>query len=246
MTRRHIAYGLAAAAAYVGAAFALSASGVLPIRPLYDGLAPPAPYRYVRPPADLAEDNEKPLGARGALEVGKKGSAARSVPTGDGQMLVVFPEKAIPALRDETRVNVDILPVDPARLAAPPEGLKIDGNAYVVSAVYAKSKKRAVPELSVTVVLRYPMHATRVVRLDGRSWRPLGTQTAQASLQVFADSKKLGTFAAAGPPAPSRAWIAYVAAAGGVAAGVAGFLTGRRRSQRPKQRRKAVRRRRPQ
>jgi hypothetical protein len=234
-----------AAAAYVGTALALSRTGIVPIRPLYDGLAPPAPYRYVNPPEDLADSNEQPLGAEGVLEVGRKGTAARSIPTGDGQMLVVFPEKAIAARGGEERVNVGIRAVDPARLPPPPKGLKIDGNAYVVSAVHAKSKARADLDLAATVVLRYPMHATRVVRLSGRSWRPLKTQGAQASLQVFADTDALGTFAAAGLPAASRVWIAYVAAAAGVLAGVAGFLTGRRRADRPKRRRKAVRRRRP-
>jgi hypothetical protein len=221
----------------------LAETTVLPIRPLYDGLAPPAPYRYVKPPKDLADANQRPLPGRSTLELGKKGSAARTVGTADGQLLAIFADGSVPAGKGQREVGVDIKAIDPAPLPEAPKGLRIDGNAYVVRAIYRPSKEEAALREPVTVVLRYPTHATHVLQLRGRAWRKLKTQAAAASLQLFAETKSLGTFAAAGAPPASRTWIAYVAAAGGVLAGVAGFLTGRRRAQKPRRRR--PRRRRP-
>ena len=243
MTRRRIAFGLAAAAVYAAAAFVLAATGIVPIRPLYDGLAPPAPYRYVKPPADLADANERPLPGKSKLELGEKGSMARTVGTADGQMLVVFADGAVAPREGESEVAVDIDPIDPTPLPEGPPGLRVDGNAYVVAASYLKSGARVEIREPVTVVLRYPIHATHVLIRQGRGWRKLETESAGASLQLFAQTASLGTFAAAGAPAPSRAWIAYVAAGAGVVAGVAGYLTGRRRARKP--RRKRPRRRRP-
>lgn len=242
MTRRRIAYGLGAAGVYVAAAFVLSATGIVPIRPLYDGLAPPAPYRYVNPPADLADDNEQPLRGRSRLEVGDKGSAARTVGTADGQMLVVFADGTVPAREGEREVVVEIDPIDPAPLPPAPPGMRIDGNAYVVAASYRSAGERAAIREPVTVVLRYPMHASHVLMRSGQGWRRLETETAAASLQLFAEAPSLGTFAAAGAPTRSRAWIAYAAAGAGVVAGVAGYLTGRRRARKPRRRRPRTRR----
>ncbi len=238
-----MAYGLAAAAAYVGVAFVLARSGVAPIRPLYDGLAPAAPYRYVNPPKDLADANEQPLDGFGKLELGEKGSAARTVSTADGQMLVVFADGAVPARKGERLVTVRIDPIDPARVPEAPEGLQIDGNAYIVAAQYEKSKDSVEIREPVTVVLRYPTHGTHVLQRRGPTWRKLKSESAQASLQLFAEAKSLGTFTAGGTPMPSRAWIAYAATAAGVMAGVAGYVTGRRRTRKPRRRR--PRRRRP-
>jgi hypothetical protein len=235
---------MAACAAYLFAAILTARTGVLPQVPIYDGLAPPAPYRYVSPPPDLADENEPPARAVGTLELEAEGSRARTVATADGQMLVVFPDGAVRARGGEDTVDVKITPVDPGRLSTPPEGLRFSGNAYRVEARYMKS--RATVELAspATMVLRYATHASVVLRLDGRAWRRIETESAQASLQLFAESTELGAFAAAGVPERSRAWIAYAAAAAGVVAGAVGYVSGRRRSRRPKGR-GSVRRRRP-
>lgn len=243
MNRRLVFGGVLAGGAYLLAALLTSRAGLLPIRPLYDGLAPPAPYRYVSPPPDLADENEEPLSAVGTLVLSPLGSNARTVSTADGQMLVVFQEGAVPPRDGEDEVTVRITPIDPGPLPVSPEGLKLDGNAYTVRAFYSKSEVAADLRSTVTGVLRYPAHATLMLRQDGRSWTRLKTELAQASLQIFAETDELGTFIAAGPPQRSRGWIAYVAAAGGVLAGAAGYYTGRRRGRSRKGR--PARRRRP-
>ena len=225
---RRLALGLVAAGAYLATFWAVS-SGLPFVRPLYDGLAPPAPYRYVKPPSDLAADNEAPARAVGTLIVDKKGSRARTVTTADGQALAVFADRAIPRRGGEKEATVRITPLDPSSLPKPPGDLVITGNAYRITANFSESEQPIDIEVPATVVLRYPLHDTAMLRLDGRRWQRIAAQGAQASLQLFAETPRLGTFATAGIPEPSRQWIAYAAAAGGIVAGVVGYRAGRRR-----------------
>jgi hypothetical protein len=199
----------------------------------------------VNPPPDLADENEKPLREVGTLELGENGSRARTVVTEDGQMLVVFADRAVAPREGEDGVRVQIMPLDPGPLSEPPGGLVISGNAYRIDARYSKSRDPVELAIAATVVIRYAVHATEVIRLDGRSWRSLDTEAAQASFQLFSETNRLGTFAAAGIPERSRTWIAYAVAAVGVVAGAAGYLSGRRRKRRPRTRRSSARRRRP-
>lgn len=244
MTRR-LAFGALAAATYLAAVWVTSLHGAMPVRPLYDGLAPPAPYRYVNPPSDLAEDNEAPLSATGTLILEKKGSRARTVATADGQALVVFADGAAPPREGEDEVAVRVTPLDPAPLPPATGDLEITGNAYRIQAAYAASNDPVELREPATIILRYPTHATVVLHLSGRRWRSLESQTAQASMQLFAETTELGIFASAGVPEPSRAWIAYAAAGGGVLAGVGGYLAGRGRIRRRPRRARRPRRRRP-
>ena len=160
-------------------------------------------------------------------------------------MLVVFADRAVPPREDEDEVSVRVTPLDPAPLPEAPDGLVISGNAYRVEARYSRSRERVELELPATIVLRYAQHGRDVLHLRGRSWRRLPTESAEASFQLFTDADELGTFAAAGVPERSRTWIAFAVAGAGLAAGAAGYLTGRRRRGQPRKRRPATRRRRP-
>lgn len=234
MTRR-VTFGTVAIAAYLATFWAIS-SGLPAVRPLYDGLAPPMPYRYVEPPPDLADENERPLPAVGTLILEDKGSRARQVETGDAQAIVVFPDLAFAAREGETEVAVRITPLGASRLPPAPGELVITGNAYRVTATYPRSKDPAELDRPATIVVRYPIHDSAMLRLDGRRWRTIGSQAAQASLQIFAETDELGTFATAGIPQPGRQWIAYAAAAAGVVAGAVGYLAGKRRTEKRRKR----------
>jgi len=111
--------------------------------------------------------------------------------------LVTFPAGVIVLRPGESSVNVTILPLDPGSLAAPPAGRRFDGNAYRVSASYAGSAAPAVFGAAVTVVLRYPVHATQILRLDGGAWTPLPSIRFEGSQQALANTDRLGTFVAA-------------------------------------------------
>ncbi len=226
-SNRMFLWGLAAALGYFLAA-ALVWPGI-PVRILYEGSAPPAPYRWAHPPADLASGNQAPQGGTGTISLTADGSASASILTDDAQAGVIFPRGVIVPRPGVSAVRVRITPLDPAPVAPPPAGLRFDGNAYRVEATYA-SGEPVVLRRTVTVVLRYPVHATALLRYTARAWTALDAKRVEAALQVFAASDALGVFAAAGPaPAPSTPWIAYAAAAAGVLTAAMAFVMDRRR-----------------
>lgn len=235
--KRRLAWGAAAVAVYATLALTHSLTSPLTL-PLFDGLAPAAPYRYVDPPPDLADANELPEPGEGVVDLVKKGSAATSISTGDGQMQIVLPEGAFPARKGEKRIDVEIAPQGPSEPLDAGGGALVEGNAYRVTANYSKSGDPAVLEESMTVVLRYPTFSTVIVRREGDTWRRLRTQISAASLQLFADSDEIGAFATAGKPhVPGwRRWLPYGGAAAGVLAGVVGYLSGRRSRERRRRR----------
>jgi len=192
---RALAWGLAAAAVYLGVAL-LSWPG--PVRLLYDGLVPLPAYRWVRPPAALAHDNQPPDSAEAVLGFGPQGSPAVEVTTDDDQAIATFPAGAVAPRADGSPVRVTIVPVDPAALPAAPSGSRFDGNLYRIDASYVNSNTTAPLLRPVTVVLRYPLHARRMLRRDAQ-WTVLPTTVVIASQQLLAATDRLGNFGAAAP-----------------------------------------------
>lgn len=191
-------WGLAAAVVYLVAA--ITTWPVVPVRILYEGDAPPPPYHWVRPPANLAAGNELPPPGTGSIAMVASVSRPASVATGDAQGVVVLPEGAIEPRPGETRADIRITPVDPATIAQAPSGFRFDGNVYRVEGVYAASGRPIVLRRPATVILRYPIHATEMFRRDPQTWTPLKAEVVQATLQIFASTAQLGAFVAAAPP----------------------------------------------
>lgn len=237
--------GAAATLLYIVAAWASFRGGLAPVRPLYDGTAPPAPYRWVDPPANLATGNQQALPGDGTVEIAAPNPA--TVATQDGQAVVTIPAGAFEPRPGESRVRVRIEPLAPSGLGPPPGGLHYDGNAYRVGATYQKSGAPATlraescarageqrPQMCATLVMRYAFGATALFRREGGAWEKVeGGSPVPASLQVFATSPRLGTFVAAGPPVAGSgggAWSVYVAAAAAAGALLAvGILSARAR-----------------
>jgi hypothetical protein len=90
--------------------------------------------------------------------------------------------------------------LDPSGLPGPPRGLVFDGNAYRFGALYRPTEEPAELRTTANVVLRYPRHATVLLRLKGQSWARLATTRIPASLAVVGVTGELGTFVAAVPP----------------------------------------------
>lgn len=211
--RAWLLWGVASAACYLVAVWAVMRP--VPVRILYEGMAPLPPYRWVTPPPDLAAGNETPRPWNGLIEFHANGSVPMSFATGDGQIIAVFRQGTVTPRSGETSVRVTLTPLDPATLGRAPEGLRFDGNAYRVEAVYAGSGETAATRLPVTIVLRYARHATALLRFDGSTWTGLSATSVPESMQIFATSERLGAFVAAGPP-QTRAvspWWAYAASA---------------------------------
>jgi hypothetical protein len=226
------AWGCAAAICYLITGVYVWPS--LPLRILYEGEAPPLPYRWVRPPRNLPEPNQAPLPGVGTIPLTPTGSQSASVLTDDGQAAVIFRFGAIAPHRGSSSANVRITPLDPATVASPPAGLQIDGNAYRMEATYNTGEPVTLLK-PVTPVLRYPKHAMMLLRFSGSGWTPLETHVVAGSLQLFGPTDRLGVFVAgASPTVPSIPWgrFAALAAGAGVLAALAASILALQRRKR--------------
>ena len=211
-----------------------------PIRLLYDGLVPLPPYRWVHPPPSRARDNRPALSGAGTVAIGPP-SKATEVATDDDQALVTFAEGAIAPRPGESRVNVAVVPLDPVTVAPAPGARRFDGNAYRIEAAYATSGAQAVLASPVTVVLRYPVHATLFFRFAGPGWEPLTPQVFTGSQQILSTTDRLGVFVPAtlynarytAPPGGGTKFAAFSTALAGLVV-VAAARRGLRGSNRPR------------
>jgi hypothetical protein len=187
---------------YLAGAAVSGRASVLARRPLLDGLAPPTPYRWVRPPPDLAAANKPPASTRFTVQLTAGGSRLGAFSTGDGQVSLVLSEGAVPARSGQTGVEVAVDPVDPATLGPVPSGLVGAGNAYRVQASYRPSGRK-VETLAgqSSVALVYPLLTTAVAdagghqvlsSADGRTWEPQPSTDTPGSHQVSARLARTG------------------------------------------------------
>ena len=218
---RRWAPGAAAAAAYLAASAVLGASG-LRVIPLFDGQAPPAPYRWVSPPDEFEDTNQAPAAGRSEYPLESDTPVLLNAFTDDGQAVLTGPEGVFAPAEGQGSVEITLTPVDPEDLGPPPGGLSFDGNAYRIEASYRPSGEPAAPAAPATLVLRYPVHATQLLRWDGAAWARVPEPTPlPAALQIFGEITELGTFVAAGPGQAGKGigrWLAYGAAALAIAA----------------------------
>jgi hypothetical protein len=227
--------GIVAASGVVAAAWILGQR--VAVRVPLDGLVPVLPYRWVRPPANLPPGGNQPAtSVDGTLPLNPSGLEGGSITTTDGQAVVIFPKDGVPPRPGQTAIRIKITPLDPGTLPPPPAGLEIDGNAYSVEGTYAPSGAPLAIAKPATVVLRYPVHAEKLLRLTGGTWTVLETITFQTSLQVYSFTEQLGIFATARPRVPLsglQAWGMYLAVGLvvlGLAAGVGAVVLLRRRA----------------
>ena len=235
---RRLAWGLLAVGLYL-AGTALSFRLGLPVRPVYDGGTPPARYRWVDPPDEFADENRPPQPGTAVVELTGRGSEPRGILTEDAQGQATLPEGVFAPHPGAERVRIRIDPLDPGDLAPAPAGLTFDGNAYRYSAEYLPEGRTAEAAASLTVVLRYPRHATVVLRLEGRRWVRLPTTRIPASLAVVGETRELGTFVAAAPPSTGSqgippALLAWVSVGAAVLGAGVGLWSRRRIRQRTK------------
>jgi hypothetical protein len=217
MTRSRVALlaGVGIAVLYLAGAALSGRASLLARRPLLDGLAPPVPYRWVKPPPDLAASNKKPVSLRFSVKLSANGSQLGAFSTSDGQLNLVLGEGAVPAREGQTSVAVAIDPVDPATLGPAPPGLLLAGNAYRIQASYRPSGARVDTLGSRSSVgLIYPLLATAVAdpsghlvlaSPDGRSWQRLESTDTPGTHQVSAGLGITGHVVAAVPPAGTGA-----------------------------------------
>ncbi len=208
-----------------------------PVRPLFDGSGPPQPYQWVSPPPDFAKSNEKPKPFAQTVAMTKNGISGASLQTDDGQAIVIVPERSFAAKPGARGIRFRIVPLASKSLTKQPPK-QVQGNAYRITARYVPSQENAVAKDNFTVLLRYPAHATDFYRLDGDTWTLLKGEQIAASLQIYANTKKVGTFAAAGG-GNSRKLLWYITGGVSLVAAILGLILGlRERRTGPARRRK--------
>jgi len=172
-------------------------------RTLYDGLVPQPPYRWVRPPSGRQGDNEQPKPYTTVLPFQAGGSVPAEFATDDLQAALTLPANVVEPRPGEAKARVSLTPLDPDTLAPPPSGRHFDGNAYRIEAVYDGSGAPVILRGPVTVVLRYAVHATTILRLEkagGKAaWARLPTTVYSGSQEDLAHSDTLGVFVASNP-----------------------------------------------
>ena len=228
---RRIHVGLMLAAVYVMVAAVSFDAGLFPARPLYDGTAPPEPYRWVDPPRDLASTNQPPASLREQLTAVEAKEGA-DLNTDDRQAFVLIGPDALVVPDGISGVDVVIEPLDPDQFGDAPEGLDYDGNAYRIEARYQPSGEVADLAQPVTVLLRYPFGATSLLRRDGDTWTELESSPSSA-FELFSDTDRFGVFVAAGLPrhVGSTGIPEWVFAVAGLLVVVGGVALGRVRSR---------------
>ena len=171
--RRPLALGLAAGALYAVVAVSTLLLADRPLLPLFDGLAPPPPYRWVKPPPELASSNEQPASITREAPLGPEGSPFLNVTPEDAQAVVVMEAGAVAANPPDTSVRVAVTPHDSGTLGGLPPGLTAVSNAYEVAITYQPSG--AVPTLRAGVASSVALTAAgfsdvMLYSPDGASW----------------------------------------------------------------------------
>jgi hypothetical protein len=148
------------------------------LRPLYEGIGPSAPYRWVNPPPAFKSTNIPPVPVSESIDLTSSGSPEEPAGSGDGQLAMTLPAGAIPPSPGRTSVVISVTPVDPAKLAPLPPGLYSNGNAYRVTADYAPGNV-SIPASAqpVDAVLRTPVSSVALLASpDGKSWARIPDQ----------------------------------------------------------------------
>src|SRR5438094_1133315 len=114
--QRSRVWGLAAGVLLVVAACGSVALGLLVGIPVFDGLAPPPAYRWVRPPPELRTGNKAAASASATVALTDAGSAAAVVSTADDQAQVILPAGAFPPAAGQTGLGIAIQPLDPVQV----------------------------------------------------------------------------------------------------------------------------------
>lgn len=198
-SRTVLAIGIAVVSVYVAAAWFSGSLSPLARRPLLDGLVPPAPYRWVDPPPELASTNVEPTPETTVVELGNRGSATAIVSTDDAQVTLVLPRGAFGTAPQQHGARVRIEPLTPDAVEPPEPPLRILGNVYRLRGNYVPSGDPAsLQSVSARVVLVYPFISTDhwqhavIVSADGESWTAVETNDFRTIQQADGPIDTLG------------------------------------------------------
>jgi hypothetical protein len=203
-TRRTLVVGVAVAASYAAVYVATVRLSARHQRPLFDGVAPSAPYRWVNPPSEFEQGNVPPHPSTIDLPLAPDGFKATGATSEDGQVVLNLPDGAVPARPGETGVRVVVTPLDPAKLGRLPPGLFADGNAYRIEMRYVPSGV-AIGSLAKpgNLVMTVPAPSVALVESpDGRTWQRLDIASAGPSTNPAVQFARAGDYLGASDVSP--------------------------------------------
>lgn len=161
---------------------------------------PTSSYHFVDPPPAFTAGNVGPTDYATSIAMGAKGTQPAKFATADGQLEITMAADAIPAGHGATSISVRVTPLAPRHLAAPPDGLRADGNAYQVDMTYEPSGV-SVTQLATpgTLQMKIPELAQNLfLSPDARTWTALAAQpVAPANLGLRASFVAPGYYLAA-------------------------------------------------
>jgi len=209
--RSHALTGLTLLAAHLVAVLATTGTDGLPTLPLYDGAgyAPPT-YRWVSQPNHLPAAPLPPTPREAVVDL-EGGPAGLTVASDDGQVIIVILEGGM-STDPGSEIVLTIEPLDPSRFPPPPAGMRFDSNAYRITAVNSVTGDRvslagdrcpseAQPTLCPTLLMRYAVRGTDILRLDQSRWVTRPTTPVFPTLQAFTQVDRLGVYVVVGPDA---------------------------------------------
>jgi hypothetical protein len=182
--RRRAAVLALAAVAYGAAAWTVAPG-------FYDGIAPPAPYRWVSPPPQFRASNQQPLAGHVTIKVSGGRVDPGSAFTQDGQAAVSFGAGAFVPPTDGSPVVIEIQP----QAAFPDPGdVTLATN---VSCFTSSSPPAAGKELLVTLQYsdQVPAPADVYGYQPGGTWTRIGSTGSAAPFYIAARTTTLGCFA---------------------------------------------------
>jgi hypothetical protein len=178
------------------------------VRPLFQGIGPDSPYRWVNPPPEFAPGNVPPRPSSTDIELRATGSQSAGLVSDDSQLIINLNENAVPPHAGDNTVTIAFTPLDPAELGPLTPPMRPDGNAYRVEMTY-KPSGQAVPDLTtpgnVLVIVPEPADGVLFSR-DGRTWEALDSRHEAGSGGQSASITAPGYFLAGTsrpPPSPA-------------------------------------------
>ena len=177
------------------------------VRPLFEGIGPAAPYRWVNPPKEFEPGNIAPERSSTDVELRPDGSQSAGLLTSDSQLVLNVSKGAVPARTGDNRVSFVFEPFDPTQLAKVDKPLRADGNAYRVDITY-KPSNQAVATLAAPadLLLITPEPADTILfSPDGEAWRRLESKHEPGSGGVSASFTEGGYYLAGTSRPPASA-----------------------------------------
>jgi hypothetical protein len=246
MRPRAALLGLAAGLAYITSAVLSAHLSPLARRPLLDGFAPPPPYRWAKPPPNLASINKPPLPGRYTVRLGGPTGGEGLFATRDSQASILLVGGSIAPPPGAQTVELTLRPKAPPAAASLPPGLSITGNVYTIGAT-VEPGGRGITKLAkgAVVTLVYPTLAGAhqehriLASTDGKRFTGLPSTDSPVLQQITAHTTSFGSFAVgvrnagSGSPGPTQGsrfpLTAVVIAVAAVAALIIGWLRWRAR-----------------